>query len=184
MNKILLLCLLSISFNPKNLGLDHKNTITAKEINTVGPEKLTQRLFVIERNMNKNAVCYDANVLKNGSLNLENPIDAYWMEYATDGKRSELNYIQRRMAYGFSFEKTNSTSIYITLKAFNKRKILVTVDNKGNTHALIKINGCDANLSKIFVTAKPKMYTTVEFVELYGTDIRTGKALYEKILNS
>ncbi len=183
MNKILLLCFLSISFQPVNLFWSSKNTINVKDINIVGPEKLTQRLFVIERNMNKNAVCYDANVLKNGSLNLEDPIDAYWMDYATDGKRSELNYIQRRMAFGFSFEKTNSSSIYVTLKAFNKRKILVTIDNKGITHALIKINGCDANLIKIFVTAKPKMYTTVDFIELYGTDTHTGKALYEKILN-
>ncbi len=182
MSKILVLCFLSISLFTGNLFFDSENIVSdnKKEIDS---KKLNQRLFVIERNMNKNTVCYDASILQDGTLNTENPIDAYWMDYATDGKRSELNYIQRRMAYGFRFEKTALGNIYVTLKAFNKRKILVSVDDKGNPHALIKINGIDANLTKIFVTAKPKMYTTVEYIELYGNDIKTGKTLYEKITN-
>ncbi len=184
MNKVFLLCLLSISIvNGNSFSGNEKLTIDNDSKNNADVKKMNQRLFVIERNMNKNTVCYDANILKNGTLDVENPIDAYWMDYATDGKRSEINYIQRRMAYGFSFEKTALGNIYVTLKAFNKRKILVSIDSKGNSHALIKINGVDANLTKIFVTAKPKMYTTVQFLELYGNDIKTGKALYEKIIN-
>jgi len=144
-------------------------------------ESSNQRLFVIERNMNKNIVCYDAKITKTGKLNIEDPIDAYWIDYATDGKRSELNYIQRKMAYGFDYEKINNEKIYLILKAFDKRKILVYVDNRGISKALIKINGFDAVLNKIFVNAKPKMYTSVSFIELYGTDIRTGKPIYEKI---
>jgi hypothetical protein len=156
---------------------------TEKPGNNPAVKKLNQRLFVIERNMNKNTVCYDANILQNGKINIDNPIDAYWIDYAIDGKRSELNYIQRRMAYGFSFEKTNTGNIYIILKAFDKRKILVSIDSKGNSIALLKINGVDARLTRIFVTAKPKLYTNVEFIELHGIDIKTGKNIYEKITN-
>ncbi len=183
MNKILILCCLCFSFFSGNFLLTNKNSIADKENNQTDAKKLNILLFVIERNINKNIVCYDANILKNGTLNIEDPIDAYWLENETNGKRSELSYLQRRMAYGFSFEKTAMGNVYVTLKAFDKRKILVSVDKKGNSHALIKINGSDANLTRIFVTARPKMYTTVEFIELYGNDIRTGKALYEKILN-
>lgn len=183
MNKLLLLCFLGVSLFTGNAFKGNKSTISDVDRNTIESNKLNKRLFVIERNMNKNTVCYDANILKNGMIDLENPIDAYWMDYASDGKRSELNYIQRRMAYGFSYEKTALGAISVKLKAFDKRKILVTVDNKGNSRALIKINNIDANLTKIFVTAKPKMYTTVEYIELYGNDIRTGKVVYEKIDN-
>ena len=183
MNKILILCFLNFSLLTGNLCKDGKITISDIDNKNTDLKKQNQRLFVIERNMNKNTVCYDANILQAGTLNLENPIDAYWIDYATDGKRSELNYIQRRMAYGFSFEKTSLGNIYLTLKAFDKRKILVLIDNKGSSHAVIKINGTDANLTKIYVTAKPKMYTTVEFIELYGNDTKTGKPLYEKIIN-
>jgi hypothetical protein len=183
MNKILVLCFLSISFINGENFFSNKNHPSVIDIKTIESRKLNKRLFVIERNMNKNTVCYDANILSNGTLDLENPIDAYWMDYASDGKRSELNYIQRRMAYGYSYEKTSLGNIYVTLKAFNKRKILVSIDNKGNSRALIKISGMDANLTKIYVTAKPKMYTTVEFIELFGNDLKTGKQLYEKIIN-
>lgn len=179
MKSFLLLIILSLGIYNHHSGIF--NSDVSK--NNPATKKLNQRLFVIERNMNKNTVCYDANILQNGKLNAEDPIDAYWVDYATNGQRSELNYIQRRMAYGFSYEKNTNGSIYVTLKAFEKRKILLTQDAKGNSSALLKINGLDARLTKIFVTAKPKMYTTVEFIELYGIDIKTGKALYEKITN-
>ena len=183
MNKILILCFLNISLFIGNFFGDNKSSLSDNDGKNANAKKLNQRLFVIERNMNKNTVCYDANIQNNGTLNLENPIDAYWMDYATDGKRSELNYIQRRMAYGFSFEKTSLGNVYLILKAFDKRKILVLIDSKGSSHAVIKINGTDANLTKIYVTAKPKMYTTVEFIELFGNDTKTGKVVYEKIVN-
>ena len=154
--------------------------------NEITPEttaKKAQRLFVIERNMNKNTVCYDAIVLPGGKLDANNPIDAYWIDYATTGKRSELNFIQRKMAYGFKIEKSAAGSVYVTLSAFAKKKMLVLPDAKGNVKALMKINNIDAQLTKIFVSAKPKAYTSVEYVELFGTDIRTGKQVYEKIQN-
>jgi len=56
-------------------------------------------------------------------------------------------------------------------------------DAKGNVKPLIKINTNEAQLTKIFVSAKPKSYTNVEFIELYGNDIRSGKPVYEKIIN-
>jgi hypothetical protein len=182
MSKVLLFCVLSLSIFIDDLNFTSMNTISTFASVTIESTVIRKRLFVIERNMNKNTVCYDVNI-KNGSLDQDNPIDAYWIDYATDGKRSELNYIQRRMAYGYSYEKANAGNVFVTLKAFDKRKILVSLDIKGNPRALLKIAGVDANLSKIFVTAKPKMYTNVEFIELYGMDIRTGKSVYEKIQN-
>ncbi len=154
-----------------------------KEIKSDNTAKKTQRLFVIERNMNKNTVCYDAVILPGGKIDISNPIDAYWIDYATTGKRSELNYLQRHMAYGYSSEPSAAGCVYVTLKAFAKRKILLLTDAKGNVKPLIKINTNEAQLTKIFVSAKPKSYTNVEFIELYGNDIRSGKPVYEKIIN-
>ncbi|MCX6231314.1 MAG: DUF4833 domain-containing protein [Bacteroidetes bacterium] len=182
MNKLFLFCFLSFSVFNVNSHLGDKKSEANNNFKETESTVVNKRLFVIERNMNKNTVCYDA-IIKNGIINLDNPIDAYWMDYATDGKRSELNYFQRRMAFGYSIEKANAGNIYVTLKAFDKRKLFVSVDNKGIPHALIKINGIDANLSKIYVTAKPKMYTSVQFIELYGNDVKTAKPVYEKILN-
>jgi len=174
MRYLLFTFLLFYSFQVSSYFFNHN--FTERGIDTSN-----QRLFIIERNMNKNIVCYDAKVTKSGKLNIEDPIDAYWIDYASDGKRSELSYIQRKMAYGFELEKINNEKIYLILKAFDKRKILVCVDSKGITKAMIKINGLDAVLNKVFVSAKPKMYTTVNYIELYGTETKTGKLISEKI---
>jgi len=159
------------------------NHLAKETFSGINTSRKSQRLFVIERNMNKNTVCYDANLLPSGKLDVNDPIDAYWIDYATTGKRSELNYFQRRIAYGFSYEKSTVGSVCVTLKAFDKRKMILYTDAKGTAKALLKINNVDAQLTKIFVHAKPKMYTTVEYIELFGFDIRTGKNVYEKIIN-
>ena len=180
--KLLFLFILTLllNLNPTPKG-SFSIAVNGNEITPETTAKKAQRLFVIERNMNKNTVCYDAIVLPGGKLDANNPIDAYWIDYATTGKRSELNFIQRKMAYGFKIEKSAAGSVYVTLSAFAKKKILVLPDAKGNVKALMKINNIDAQLTKIFVSAKPKAYTSVEYVELFGTDIRTGKQVYEKI---
>jgi len=153
------------------------------EIVPDNPTKKTQRLFIIERNVNKSIVCYDANILSGGKLDIDNPIDVYWLELATTGERSELNYFQRKMVFGYNSESSAAGCVYVTLKAFAKRKILLVTDTKGIVKPVVKINNDEAQLIKIVVTAKPKLYTSVEFIELYGNDVRSGKPVYEKILN-
>ncbi len=165
----------------------YKNIDNNKNLHNLIKDKTatkTQRLFFIERNMDKNIVVYDANILANGKINVENPVDVYWVQLAKDGSRSELNFIERKIAYGYNFEPSALGSVYVTIKAFTKRKILLLPDSKGNVKPIIKISNIDAHLTRIYVNAKPKLYTTVNYIELFGTDVRNGKPVYEKILNN
>lgn len=143
-----------------------------------------QTLFVIERNKNANTIYYDANFNEKNELNQEHPLDVYYIHYASDGKRAELNLLERKMAYGYSFEKIKSNYFQITLKAYKDRKINVFLDKNLKVYAIIKINGKDAYLKKIFVFAKPELYTSVQYIELFGQDIKTKSILYEKIINN
>src|SRR5712691_7603522 len=59
-------------------------------------------LFVIERNVNTNVVHYDAKLGPDGKLDPQQPIVAYWIMGAEDGRRQELNLLERSRAYGFS----------------------------------------------------------------------------------
>jgi Domain of unknown function (DUF4833) len=52
-------------------------------------------LFVIERSTNANVVYYDARVTKSGKLNAEEPVVAYWIMLAGNGRREELNPIEK-----------------------------------------------------------------------------------------
>ena len=145
--------------------------------------KNNQTLFVIERNKNSNTIYYDANLSVNGKLNPSKPIDVYYIHYATDSKRAELSLLEQNIAYGFTFEKNSIGGFYIKLKAYKKRYISLFQDVNNKAYAIMKINGTDALIKKIYVFAKPNLYTSVVYVELNGEDIKTHAPVYEKILN-
>ena len=147
-------------------------------------KKNNQSLFYIERSKNKNRVYYDANFNTNGTINSEKPIDVYWLNLEENyGKRGELSYIQEKMAYGYKSEKITDRCYQIKLKAFDKRIISLLIDNKGKAKAQMKIDGKMSNLNRLFIKATDKgIATSVEYIELYGTDIYTKTEVYEKII--
>jgi len=61
----------------------------------------TQPLFIIERSKNANVVHYDARLDADGRLDPKEPVVAYWIMLAEDGRRENLNWIEKRKAYGF-----------------------------------------------------------------------------------
>ncbi len=147
-------------------------------------KKNNQSLFYIERSKNKNRVYYDANFNANGTINSEKPIDVYWLNLDENyGKRGELSYIQEKMAYGYKSEKITDRCYQIKLKAFDKRIISLLIDNKGKAKAQMKIDGKMSNLNRLFIKATDKgIATSVEYIELFGTDIYTKTEVYEKII--
>ncbi|MGZ3591412.1 MAG: DUF4833 domain-containing protein, partial [Thermodesulfobacteriota bacterium] len=55
-------------------------------------------LFFIERSKNKNLVQYDIRLTENRDLPDSRPVNAYWV--LENGRREELNSIEKRYAYG------------------------------------------------------------------------------------
>lgn len=165
------------------LDLSGNSPENPKEIPLV-MKKNNQPLFYIERSKNKNRVYYDANFNTNGAINPEKPIDVYWLNLEENyGKRGELSYIQEKMAYGYKSEKITDRCYQIKLKAFDKRIISLLIDNKGKAKTQMKIDGKTANLNHLFIKATDKgIRTSVEYIELYGTDIYSKTEVYEKII--
>ncbi len=177
----LFVCFAIILF-PFQQNID-KSKLYYKESNFKS-NKNNQTLFVIERNINTNTIYYDANLLASGKLNPNNPIDEYYIHYATDNKRAELSMIERKMVYGYSFEKNENNNYFVKLKAYKERFILLHQDINNKVYAMMKINGKEAYLKKIYVFAKPNLYTSVIYIELNGEDVKTKAPVYEKILNN
>jgi len=154
-----------------------------KEIPSV-MKKNNQPLFYIERSKNKNRIYYDANFNVNGSINSEKPMDVYWLNLEEKyGKRGELSYIQEKLAYGYSSAKMNERLFEIKLKAFDKRPLFLLIDKYGQAKIHINILGKTVRLHHLYVKATDKgIATTVEYIELFGSDILTKAELYEKII--
>lgn len=140
------------------------------------------RLFFIQRSTNANVVVYDANLIA-GKLNGKDPVYTYWYRYGEKGQKEELTTIQRTLAYG----------LYTTLVpgvpntyeghflAYRKRKFMVKQDPSGNPIALFPINGKMQILKRVFVSVdESKFVTTVNYIELFGKDLVTGRDVYEK----
>lgn len=140
-----------------------------------------ERLFYIARSLNRNLVCYDAN-LKEGKLDLEAPVEVYWLN-RTDrpGHTNGLNFIQRKLAYGYKVVQREDDACQIVLSAY-ERNISIRKD-QGRYQAFVDIQGAPARLVSLYVKTKPNNSMSVEYVELQGYAVSTGKWITERIEN-
>ena len=138
------------------------------------------RLFHIERNTNANIVAYDAMVESGGDLRKKDPIDVYWVRLAEDGRRKGLSGIEKRMAYGYKEKERAGNELIIEMRADIGRLISVAPVADG-FRARIDIAGRPAYLDKVFIQAtEGGILPTVDHIELHGTDVETGQAVFEK----
>ncbi len=72
----------------------------------------TSPLFIIERNKNANVVHYDAQINADGRFDRKEPVIAYWILLAEDGRRQKLNWIEKKKAYGFTVTRAQSANGY------------------------------------------------------------------------
>lgn len=140
-----------------------------------------EHLFVIARSKNANIVVYDANREGSGDLAASKPVIAYWLLDGEKSKREELNIVQWESAYGFDVEPGNSPKTFaMTFKADRNRPLTIRTLN----HCPVltgRIGGHDAILHKMFVKSNESVTPPkVEYIELFGKDIATGKPLREK----
>jgi hypothetical protein len=149
-----------------------------------GWAQTVEPLFFIARTKNANKVYYEARLTADGTLDVKQPIHAYWILWAKDttGKtREELSGMEKRMAFGFTVSKASPTSCTVSLAAFRSRPIEVTV--KGTTcRAVTTIAGKPAYLKNLFVVSGGGVLIPhVSSVTLYGSDAATGASVQEVI---
>ena len=146
-------------------------------------QKKTQPLFIIERSKNANVVHYDARLTADGKLDPNEPVIAYWVLLTEDGRKEDLNWIEKKKAYGFHITPDPSVKGFqMTLVSVPEGTI--TVRKEGDTaRAERDIDGRPAVLEKIYINAADGLFgPKVNYIELYGKDIKTGEKRYQKIV--
>lgn len=141
-----------------------------------------ERLFLIERSVNRNLVCYDVN-LTDGKPNAKNPINVYWINREKEpGKKSSLNTIQRKLAYGYKVISQTGDSFEIVLTAHPAKKLIIKKIGKQYICTTF-IGNQEAILQSLYVKTKEKNPLSVEYVELRGIDIDTETYITERVRN-
>ena len=137
-------------------------------------------LFVIERNVNKNVVHYDAK-LRNGRLDPEQPVVAYWI-LGENGHRQELNLLERLKAYGFTVKPDRDPESFRLTIVSNKKKEIHVFRMGSTVRAEARIGACEAYLSRILVEIKKSWLLGLpEYAEMIGTDVFTGSECHERV---
>lgn len=143
----------------------------------------TSPLFIIERSKNANVVHYDAQLTAEGKLDPKEPVIAYWVLLAKDGRREKLSWVEKKKAYGFTIKPDPSVNGYkMTLVAAPEKQIIVKKE-KETVLAEAVIDGRPAVLEKMYINASDGLTgPKVQYIEVHGKDLQTGEKLREKMV--
>lgn len=110
-----------------------------------------EHLFRVERSKNANVVQYDAQLTREGKLKPEQPVIAYWIMHANNGGKEDLNWFEKKMAYGFRVVYDTKGDFWIMdLVVHIQRKIKVYKAN-GRYCAETLIDGHPAFIDRIYI---------------------------------
>src|SRR5512141_906512 len=141
----------------------------------------TARLFCIERNKNTNVVCYDARLRTDGKLDRGHPLEAYWVMRAENGRREELSWIERKLAYGFTVVgSANDSGFRFRLDALPGRVLDVRRDDQ-RLQAETTVAGRRSRLVGVYVQVKEAFKPVVRYVDLTGLDLEDGRRRVERV---
>jgi hypothetical protein len=156
-------------------------------VNVIGQDKFPtpvgnpNQLFFLQRNPNTNTIVCELNS-KNGVVDIEDPIHVFWIRFGEDGKREELNFIQKKFAYGVKSTQIAKDKYELHFVSYKKYPMYLMkgANNKYNVYGTI--NQKQAVLNRIFVKINGGSFWSpnVEYVELKGIDPATGKEVMER----
>jgi hypothetical protein len=158
---------------------------TAKTVRSSSPypaiPSTINRLFYLQRNPNPNTVIYELNA-PGGKLDLDEPVHPYWIRYNEQGQKADLNYIQRKFAFGVSAKSIGTGKWDIRLAAYKKFPLTLMRGSDGKYHIFATISQKQAIISRIFVKIEGGTFwfPNVRFIEILATDTQTGTAVIER----
>jgi hypothetical protein len=183
---LLLSCLFLYGFSNKKAGALYTGTDTLKKHvkkDIVFPEPVNiNKLFYVQRDPNTNTVIYELNSDNSGELDVKDPLHVYWIKYAERGQKEELNYIQRKFAYGITAKEIQKDEFDIRFVAYKKMTMNLLKSTDGKYHIFATIAKKQAILNRIFVKIDGGSFwiPNIVYVELKGTDPVTGKEIMER----
>ncbi len=141
-------------------------------------------LFTIEKSSNANRVQYDARLKPDGHIDPKQPIVAYWVMAAEDGRRQELNILERVKAYGFTLRQDGLDSYRLWVVSHPNKEIHVFRDG-GTVKAEAVIAGKVALVEKIYIQMRRSFLLSLpDFGEMFGFDRETGEKRTEMVFRT
>ncbi len=141
------------------------------------------QLFYLQRTANANTIVCELNYKSNGQLDEDNPVHVFWIRYAEDGKRKELNYIQRIFAYGINVHPLGNGTYKLNFVSYKKQSFLLMPSPKDKKYRVYTTyNKRQFILNRLFIKVDGGTFWSpnVVYMELKGTDPVTLKEVVER----
>lgn len=145
------------------------------------PRGVSNMLFYLQRDPDANTVVYQLN-LKDGEVDTNDPVKVFWIKFADKGQVKELTSIQRRLAYGIRSTSIGNGNHELRFAAYPKLPLyLLKEGHDYNVHA--NVGQRELVLNKVFVRVKEGSlyFPKVDYVDLIGVDVKTGRPLTHRI---
>jgi len=148
------------------------------------PAGVPNQLFYLQRDPNTNTIIYQLNVNSAGKVDEDEPINVFWLRYDEQGQRKDLNYIQRKFAYGLSAEKVGPEKYVLKFAAYNKVPFYLMRSNLDRAfHVFTVINNRQIALTRVYLRIEGGTFwvPNVRYIEFKGWDATTHAAVVTRI---
>ena len=144
------------------------------------------QLFYVQRSPNANTVIYAARLDAQGEIDRGNPVEGFWRKFNIDGSKQSLNMIERMMAYGVRADRAvPGKPITFSIAALPERKFTLTLDAQHKPQALMQAGSHTIRVTYIYLQVKEGgLMPDVPALDVFGTDVGTGKAVHEHLVKT
>jgi hypothetical protein len=141
------------------------------------------QLFYIQRSPNANTVIYAAKLDGHGDFDPAKPVEAFWRKFNIDGSKQSLNFMERMMAYGVRMEPIRpGRPITFHIAALPDRTLTLAMDAQHHPQALLQIGSHMVKLAYVYLqVVEGGLLPSVPSLDIFGTDIASGKAIHEHL---
>ena len=149
------------------------------------PSGVANQLFYLQRDPNTNTVIYQLNVDLAGHLDEDEPVRVFWLRYDEHGERKELNFIQRKFAYGLTAEKLATDKYELKFAAYGKvRFYLLRSPTDKAFHVYTTLGGKQLQLERVFLRIEGGTFwvPNVQYIEFKGLNTATRQPAVERVL--
>ncbi|HEX8427053.1 DUF4833 domain-containing protein [Hymenobacter sp.] len=147
------------------------------------PKGIANQLFYLQRDPNTNTVIYQLNVNGAGKLDEDEPIRIFWIRYGEQGQRQNLDFIQRKFAYGVNAKKLAPEKYELKFFAYGKiRFYLMRSSTDKAFHVYTTVANQQMVLDRIFLRIEGGTFwvPNVKYVELTGWNPTTREPIVRR----
>lgn len=144
---------------------------------------LKTKLFKIERSKDANQIFYDLHIDDDKTLNIDNPIDIYWVRKTEKNKVKPLTWIQQKFAYGLKYSFKNDSTAQFNFVSYDKKNFFLKKDVDNTFKVFTQINNHLVVVKKIYIhiTGGTFWVPKIPKIELHAFDKKLNKNIIEII---